>query len=78
MRTSLCALHLRNRLEGRPGNAAAVREVILAGGDVLRFHDPSRPDLNQRDVEIALDVDRYDFAIKVTMEDGLLVARRED
>lgn len=74
----LCALYLRNRLEGRPGNAAAVREVILAGGDVLRFHDPSRPDLNQRDVEIALDVDRYDFAIKVTMEDGLPVARREN
>ena len=52
----LCAIYLRNRLEGRPGNAAAVREVILAGGDVLRFHGPSRPDLNQRDVEIALDV----------------------
>ncbi len=73
----LCALHLRNRIEGRPGNAAAVREVILAGGDALRFHDPDRPYLNRRDVEIALDVDRYDFAIRVTMEGGLLVARRE-
>ncbi|MGA8292736.1 MAG: 2-phosphosulfolactate phosphatase, partial [Rhodoplanes sp.] len=31
----LCALHLRNLLEGRPGNPAAVRDVILAGGDVL-------------------------------------------
>jgi 2-phosphosulfolactate phosphatase len=51
--------------------------VILAGGDVLRFHDPTRPYLNEKDVEIALDVDRYDFAIRVTMEDGLLVARRE-
>jgi 2-phosphosulfolactate phosphatase len=74
----LCALHLRNRLEGRPGNPAAVRDVILAGGDVLRFHDPTRPYLNEKDVEIALDVDRYDFAIRVTMEDGLLMARRED
>ena len=74
----LCALHLRNRLEGRPGNPAAVRDVILAGGDVLRFHDPTRPYLNEKDVEIALDVDRYDFAIRVTLEEGLLVARRED
>jgi 2-phosphosulfolactate phosphatase len=73
----LCALHLRNRLEGRPGNPAAVRDVILAGGDVLRFHDPTRPYLNEKDVEIALDIDRYDFAVRVTMEDGLLVARRE-
>ncbi|MFZ1885951.1 MAG: 2-phosphosulfolactate phosphatase [Rhodoplanes sp.] len=73
----LCALHLRNLLEGRPGNPAAVREVILAGGDVLRFHDPSRPYLNRHDLEIALDIDRYDFAIRVTMENGLPVARRE-
>jgi 2-phosphosulfolactate phosphatase len=73
----LCALHLRNLVEGRPGNPAAVREVILAGGDVLRFHDPSRPYLNHHDLEIALDVDRYDFAIRVTMENGLPVARQE-
>jgi 2-phosphosulfolactate phosphatase len=73
----LCALHLRNLLEGRRGNAAAVREAILAGGEVLRFHDPTRPHLNERDVDIALDVDRYDFAVRVTIEDGLLAARRE-
>lgn len=73
----LCALHLRNLIEGRPGNPAAVRDVILAGGDVLRFHDPSRPYLNRVDLEIALDIDRYDFAIRVTMENGLPVARRE-
>ena len=42
------AIYLRNRLEGRFGNATAVREELLAGGDVLRFHDPSRPHLNRR------------------------------
>jgi 2-phosphosulfolactate phosphatase len=73
----LCALHLRNRLEGRPGNPTAVRELILAGGDARRFNDPTRPHFNHKDVEIALDVDRYDFAIRVAMEGGLLVARRE-
>lgn len=74
----LCALHLRNLLEGRSGNPAAVRDVILAGGDILRFHDPSRPYLNRHDLDIALDVDRYDFAIRVTMENGLPVARRKN
>lgn len=73
----LCALHLRNRLHGRPGNPAAVRDLILAGGDVLRFSDPERPHLDRRDVEIAVDVDRYDFAIRVATENGLLVARQE-
>lgn len=73
----LCALHLRNLLEGRTGNAEAVRHVILAGGDALRFHDPSRPYLDQRDLEIALDVDRYDFAVRVMLEDGRPVGRVE-
>lgn len=73
----LCALHLRNRLEGRPGNPAAMRELILAAGEVRRFNDPTRPHFNEMDVEIALDVDRYDFAIRVALEGGLLVARRE-
>ena len=73
----LCALHLRNLLEGRTGNANAVRQVILAGGDVLRFHDPERPHLDKRDLEIALDIDRYDFAIRVRAEQGRFVGRIE-
>lgn len=73
----LCALHLRNLLEGRPGDAPAVRNVILAGGDAQRFHDPSRTYLDRRDLDIALDVDRYDFAIRTAVEDGRPVARAE-
>ena len=71
----LCALHLRNLLEGRMGNGEAVRALILAGGEVPRFHDPKRPHLHAGDVEIALDIDRYDFAIRVATEDGRTVAR---
>jgi 2-phosphosulfolactate phosphatase len=73
----LCAIHLRNRLEGRPGDADAVRRLILAGGEVGRFHDPSRPYLHPEDVDIALDIDRYDFAVRVNFENGRPVARVE-
>lgn len=73
----LCALHLRNLLEGRPGDAQATRKLILAGGEAVRFRDPMRPHLHPADLEIALDVDRYDFAIRVDMEDGRPVARLE-
>src|SRR5207302_9058823 len=55
--------------------ADAVRRLILAGGEVGRFHDPARPFLHPEDVEIALDVDRYDFAVRVKFEDGRPVAR---
>lgn len=73
----LCALHLRNLLEGRTGDGDAVRGVILAAGEVVRFHDPTRPYLHPEDLEIALDIDRYDFAIRVRSEDGRPVARIE-
>jgi len=72
-----CAIHLRNRLEGRPGDPDAIRRLILAGGEVGRFHDPSRPYLHPEDVDIALDIDRYDFAVKVDFGDGRPVAWAE-
>jgi 2-phosphosulfolactate phosphatase len=73
----LCAIHLRNRLDRRPGDPEAIRRLILAGGEVGRFHDPSRPYLHPEDVEIALDIDRYDFAMRVEFEEGRPVARME-
>src|ERR1700740_2663364 len=57
----LCAIHLRNRLEGRPGDAEAIHRLILVGGEVKRFNDPARLYLHPEDVYIPLDIDRYDF-----------------
>ena len=47
------------------------------GADDERFHDPARPHLHSEDVDIALDIDRYDFAVRVDFEDGRPVARIE-
>jgi len=33
--------------------------------------------LDRRDLDIALDIDRYDFAIRTVLEDGRPVARVE-
>jgi 2-phosphosulfolactate phosphatase len=73
----LCAIHLRNRLEGRPGDPEAIRRLILVGAEVGRFHDPSRPYLHPEDVQIALDIDRFDFAIRVEFKGGRPVANME-
>jgi 2-phosphosulfolactate phosphatase len=73
----LCALHLRNLLEGRPGNPQAVRQVIWAGGEAGRLHVPAPPHSFPEDVAIALDIGRYDFAVRVVIEDGRPVARME-
>lgn len=73
----ICAIHLRNLLEGRPGAVAAVRELILAGGQIAEFKDPEVAHMHPGDLDICLDVGRCDFAIRVAREDGRPVARVE-
>jgi 2-phosphosulfolactate phosphatase len=71
----LCALHLRNVLQGRTGDPAAVRGVILASKQAARFGTAAFPHFHPADLDIALDIDRYDFAIRVEMAEGRPVAR---
>jgi 2-phosphosulfolactate phosphatase len=71
----LCALHLRHLLTGHAGDPAAVRALVLAGGRTLDAADPEMSYLHPGDVGVCLDVDRFDLAVEVRREDGLLVAR---
>jgi len=71
----ICALYLRNLLEGRQPDRGAVRKLILAGGEVVKYSDPGLPHLHPKDCEIALKIDSIDFAIRVTREDGFFIAR---
>lgn len=73
----MCAVHLRHLLQGQAGDPAAIRRVIEAGEALVRFRDPARPDSPLGDVDIALDIGRYDFAIRVRLEDGHPVGRME-
>ncbi len=71
----VCAMYLRNQLEGRTADADAVRKVILAGKEVLKFMDPNQPYLHYEDVAHALNIDQIDQVVRIEKEDGLLVAR---
>jgi 2-phosphosulfolactate phosphatase len=74
----LCALYLRNLLQGRRPEREAIRKLVLAGGEMAKFRDPQQPHFHPEDVDIALEIDKYDFAIRVVREDEFLVARRHD
>ena len=69
-------MYLRNWLEGRNPDPEALRKLIMAGGATQKFFDDAQPQFHPRDVGLALEVDRCAFAMRVTREDGLLVARR--
>ncbi len=72
----LCALYLRNLLQGRRPDPEAVRKLVLASGEAAKFGDPKQPHFHREDLEIALEINKYNFAIRVVTEDGFLVARR--
>jgi 2-phosphosulfolactate phosphatase len=72
-----CALYIRNLLQGRSPDPEAVRRLVLAGGESGKFDDPAFPHHHPMDREMALQINSVPFAIRVTREDGLLVARPE-
>jgi 2-phosphosulfolactate phosphatase len=70
-----CAMLLKNRLEGHAPDVDAVRRLILEGAESQKYGDPALPHFHPKDRDIALEVDSFDFAIAVSREGGLLVAR---
>jgi 2-phosphosulfolactate phosphatase len=72
----LCALYLRNLLQGRRPDAEALRTLVRASGEAGKFGDPKQPYFHREDLEIALEVNKYDFAIRVVEQEGHLIARR--
>ena len=71
-----CGLYLRNLLEGRKPDQEAVRSLILKGGATQKFFQDSQPQYHPEDVELALQFNKHSFAMKVTRQDGLLVANK--
>lgn len=71
-----CGIYLRNIMEDREPDFDAVKTLIMAGGATRKFFDPGQPQFHPEDVTLALEIDRYDFAMKISREDGLLVARK--
>jgi 2-phosphosulfolactate phosphatase len=65
-----CADYLAARLRGASPDAAAIVARLW------EHEDPNWPEwFPRRDAELACEVDRFDFALPVTREGGLLIAR---
>ena len=71
----LCALYLRNLLEGRSPDRWAIRSMAAASAAGATFADPAKPWYHPMDMELALSIDSSPSAIRVSREDGLMVAR---
>ena len=52
--------------------------MILKGGATQKFLYPSQSEHHPEDAELALQLNKHSFAMKVARQDDLLVARRQD
>jgi len=72
-----CALFLKNLLQGRQPDVGSLKNLILAGEESQKYGNPLTPHWPKEDLDIALNVDSHDFAIRIQEEDGYMVSRKE-
>lgn len=62
----MCAMYLKNELEDYP-NSFKTLKTFLAGVDSAeKFFDPAKEYAPERDFELCMDLDRFDFVLKAT------------
>lgn len=69
----ICALVLRALLAGRTPDRTAIAKAVSSLSPQSDGHL-----LDSAQISACLDVDRYDFAVQIHMEDGFCVARRRN
>ncbi len=71
-----CALFMRNLFQGVTPDHESVRSLVLAGSEARKYGNPATPHFPIEDRDMAVTIDSHNFAIRVTQEEGLLVARK--
>ena len=73
---TLCAEFIKNELEGRPNDFDRMREIIRES-DGARFFDRNKQEWSpETDFYLCLDLNRFDFVLKVEKEDELNYLRK--
>ena len=65
----LCAEYLEGRLRGQPKAFSEMRGRIREDPQGAKFFDPSKPQFVEGDFHAAMDLDRFDFVLKVEGRD---------
>ncbi len=73
----ICAIYLKNLILGQRPDPASVSKLIASCIESQKFDDPDQPHFHPVDRDIALQIDRVDFALKVLRRDRAWVATPE-
>ena len=70
-----CAEYIEVLLEGGRPDFESMRGRIRASPSGAKFFDPSRPQFGEEDFRLALELDRFDFVLRVVKGEMLTVVR---
>jgi 2-phosphosulfolactate phosphatase len=70
-----CAQYFEALLQDRSPDINSYIDKVCSSHDAQVFYDPSRPEFPESDMIHCTSVDRFDFAMPVTREDGTYVIR---
>jgi 2-phosphosulfolactate phosphatase len=70
-----CAAYIEGRLRGEQPDFEEMKRKIRASPSGRKFFDPSQPHFREEDFRLALELDRFDFVLKVEKCDGLKVIK---
>ena len=72
---SACADYIAGLLTGSPPSREGIRRRVSGSRAALKFTDPNGVDFPRADLRLALQADRFDFAMRVERRDGLAILR---
>ncbi len=73
---TLCAKYIRNELSGKPNNFVEMIEIIRNGSGSRFFDEEKQSWSPKKDFELCLDINRFDFILKVENEGHLKYLRK--
>lgn len=65
----MCAMYIKNELEGYPNSFETLKSFLAGVDSAEKFFDESKDYAPERDFELCLDLDRFDFVLKATPRD---------
>lgn len=75
----MCAMFIKNELEDYPNSFDTLRGFLATVDSAEMFFDEARTDAPERDFELCMDLDRYNFVLRgERLADGSMALRRID
>ncbi|WP_243546829.1 2-phosphosulfolactate phosphatase [Pseudodesulfovibrio tunisiensis] len=66
----MCAMYIKNEIENYPNSFKTLKKFLATVPGALKFFDETKDYAPERDFDLCMDLDRFDFVLKAGPRDG--------